>query len=190
MAATSQQKAFSTAILTLLMLNIVFWGAIKPTIDTILKTKQTIKTYKTTLKELQEKNERLTELSQQYENLRPTLKKFSYYFPYNSDYSFLVDNLHRVLNSYNFRLSSVKFSEKINKKIAAEMAKNYDYLLPTTFSCNIKGPSTTLSQFMRHWENTPFHPKIITLSYTPKNSLTLDYSIVFVVYKFKYNLNE
>ena len=191
MIRTSQEKAFSTAILTLIMLNIVFWGAIKPTIDTIVKTRKKLAVYKNTLSKLEEKNKKLTELSQEYEDLKPTLRRLDYYYPYNSDFSLIIDNLYRTALSFNFKLKDVAFSEKINRKVEEKMEKKYKYLLPVTFRINISGNRQNLQQFMDYWENMPFSPQFISLVYDPQDTGdNQSISLVFVAYKFKYKLVE
>lgn len=192
MLNTSHEKALSTMFLTLIMLNIAFWGAIKPTIDTIIKTQRKITVYQQTLSKLKAKNDKLTQLGQRYDDLKPVFNKLSYFYPYNSDYSFLIDNLYRTTQAFGFKLASVTFSEKINERVTKDMEVEYNYLLPVTFSFSIVGNKQNLQQFLAYWESMPFSPQFISIAYNPdETSLDSTVSLVFIAYKFKYKfINE
>ena len=186
---TSHGKALSTAVLTLFMLNIVFWAAIRPTISTIIETKRKLSAYSNTLQALVNKNKQLDVLNQKYDELKPVLQKMSYYFPYNSDYSFLIDNLARTTQAFDFALPNVSFSEQINKRVSKRMENQYEYLSPVTYSFNIVGNQQNLQAFMAYWESMPFAPQFISVSYTPDSTDSENtFSLVFVAYKFKYKL--
>ncbi len=186
-----QGKAISSTLLTLIMLNLVFWGAIKPTIFQAVELHQRQKEYQKIYSQLHQKNETLNSLIEQYSTLKKDLTILNYYYPHDGDFSLLIDNLYKIAHNYDFKLQNITFSEKITKQVKKSVAAEYFQLNPTTFTCQITGPINNLKDFLAQWEQTPFAPQIVSLSYnlTP-NKMNQTISVVFIVYKLNYNLAE
>ena len=183
-----QGKTISTGLLTLLMLNLVFWVAIKPTISQAIALHTQSQEYEEVYQQLHAKNETITKVYEQFQDMKPQLKTFNYYFPYDGDFSLVIANLHKIAQAYGFNLQQISFSERITKQIRKTVSGKLLLLQPTTFTCQLKGPLANLNSFITHWENTPFLPKVISITYGAQTQTRQSILIMFVVYRLKYNL--
>lgn len=183
-----QGKTISTTILTLIMLNLVFWGAVKPTISQAISLHTQSQNYENIYNKLHTKNETITKVYNQYQDIKPQLKSLNYYFPYDGDFSLLIANLHKIAQDYGFSLQQISFSERITKQLRKNLSNKLLQLQPTTFTCELKGPLANLNAFITHWENTPFMPKVVNITYGAQTHARQSIMIMFVVYRLKYNL--
>lgn len=182
---TSQQKAVSTGLLTLALVTALLWGSFRPTVATIIETSRKYDEKKSALTIIRKQNANLTNLVQQRADNEKILTGLDYYFPYDSDFSLFVTNLHEISGSYGLTMESVSFSENYIRQIERVDALNFENMTPLMFQVSLSGSTTRLAAFLSYIESTPFLPKVISVNYTP-NKATLEktsISVTLLVYK-------
>jgi len=185
---TSQQKAISTGLLTLILIAVLVIGSLRPTIITILETNQKYEEKQQLLTTLKHQNQRITQLVSQKQDAKNTLDAINHYFPYDGNYSLFIVNLNQIAKSYQLDMPNVSFSESINNQIKENSLFSYKGMTPTTFQVTLTGSKSNLVSFLSYLENSPFFPKIVGIQHSGLLSSSGTISLTFVVYKLENEL--
>lgn len=182
---TSQQKAISTGLLTLVLVTVLLWGSFRPTLLTILETNTKFQEKTDILNRLETQNTRLTELLSKQAELSKEINALDHYFPSNGDYSLFITNLNSIAEKNNLKLNSVSFSASYFRQVANNVNLQYPEMTPTTFQVAITGDPANLPVFLSFLEGTPFMPKILSIGYSPNrsNPLKTTMSVTLLLYK-------
>jgi|GEM_PF-2434907 len=185
----SQQKAFSTGILSLVLLNIIIWGSLRPTINTIIKTKTEYEKLQRDLITLKEQNVTLSRLISEREDLKESLKNIDSYFPNDENYSLFIDNIHRILSKFGYDLISISFTSDATSVKSIPTIENMD---PIIFDLTVKGQVGKVKEVTSYLENLPFVPQIISINYSVKkvdnskdNNVQISFRLLLYKYKIK-----
>lgn len=180
---TSQQRAFSTGILTAILVAVLAWGSLRPTIVTIFETNQKFNEKTTYLNALKKQNSSLTRLVSQKNDNKVALTRLNIYHPADGNYALFISNLDKIVQKYNFKLNNVSFSETATRQFTDLPAFQYESFTPVTFQMSIEGNAALLDQLCSYLENTPYLPKVTSINYAPTASGKTNVSLIIVLYK-------
>lgn len=185
---TSQQKALSTGVLTVVLIAVLVLGSLRPTLSTIFETNQKYEEKQQLLSTLKTQNQKLTQLVALKQDAKDTVDSINTYFPYDGDFSLFIVNLNQIANTYKLTMGNVSFSETLNNQIKENEAFVYKGMTPTTFQVTLSGDRTNLYSFLSYLESAPFFPKIISVQFGASTTQNTLISIAFVVYKLESQL--
>jgi len=182
---TNQQKAVSTGFLTFVLLVILLIGSFRPTVKTISEARRKVDNRERALRKLTEHNAALTSLKEQQLKLDTELSALNYYFPSDGDFSLFITNLNEMALENNLILEAISFSNSYNDRIENIASLQYEEMTPVTFQIALRGAPEDLSTFLAFAENTPFLPKVLSISYSPNRVLSQEtsLSVTLLVYK-------
>lgn len=182
---TSQQKAFSTGLLTLVLVTALLWGSFRPTILTIIETNKKYNEKKALLDRMETQNTRITTLVSQQNELADEMQALDAYYPNDGDYSLFVTNVNELARKHGFWLTAVSFSSNYYRQVESDKNLQYEGLNPTTFQLSLVGNYVNIHQFLTYLENLPFLPEILSLSYSPNanDPTKTTISVTILVYK-------
>jgi Tfp pilus assembly protein PilO len=181
---TPQKKTYTFLGVALLLVLVLLFGAIRPTLVTITQLRAQIKESKRVEARLQQKINTLNSLQKDYNRLEDDLQMLNYYFPKDSDYSLLMANLESIVKSYGFELSSVSV-ESVEEETNEQTGK-YAGMVPVEASIRIVGNQNDLIDLMEYLENLPVILEITSVSFAPgeaDNAAQIHFSVSFTMYR-------
>ncbi len=147
-----------------------------------------------------EYNRVYTELSRKYDQLEryrgalltndELLHKLNFVFPYDYNYSYLARYLqYLVEDKLDSKIISIGYNKNVNTKLVQKFRKSgITRVEPVTFYITIEGDLTSMLDFVRLLEQSPFMPQVLMINYELNNKKIDNketYTITFVVYKTK-----
>lgn len=163
----NQQKAVNTTLLTLILVAVLAWGSLRPTIQTITNTSKKYNEYSAALEKLKTFNTNLTQLISSQDENKDDLKKIDLYYPYDANYSLFIANLKEISTQHGFALNGVSFTAQGQRQLENTQKLKYSNLASTAFRLEIEGALNNLPEYLVHIERLPYSPKIIGVAYSP-----------------------
>lgn len=180
---TPQKKAYTFLGFTLILVLVLLFGAIRPTVVTITKLRSEIKQRENINMQLQDKLNVLQNLQKDYNRLKDDIDKLNYYFPEDSDYSLLMANIEQIVKSYGFELERIQIE---SSEEFEDTPDNYDEMNLVEGRLAVVGKQEDLADMLEHLEGLPVFMEIGRISFAPEESdgiEQLNISISFTTYK-------
>lgn len=184
--ATSQQKAFSVGIFTVILLAFLTWFSVRPTILAINKAIRTYQERQKVLTYLKQRNANLATLINNKRALNSQAKGLDITFPYDDNFSLLVVNLTEGIKANGFRLENISFSEESLAFLEDNELYQYKDLEPVVFKISMVGRPDKLKDLLEYFKKLPFGVKPISTTYALSKASTtgeVNISLRLVVFK-------
>jgi Tfp pilus assembly protein PilO len=181
---TPQKKTYTFLGVTLLLILVLLFGAIRPTLVTITQLRAQIKESKRVEARLQQKINTLNSFQKDYNRLEDDFQMLNYYFPKDSDYSLLMANLESIIKSYGFELSNLSV-ESVEEE-SHEQTGKYAGMVPVEASIRIVGNQNDLIDLMEYLEGLPIILEITSVRFAPgeaDNPAQINFSVSFTMYR-------
>jgi Tfp pilus assembly protein PilO len=163
---TPQKKTYTFLGATLILILVLLFGAIRPTLVTITKLRNEIKQREDINERLQSKINVIGDLQDDYSRLEEDLDMLEYYFPQNSDYSLFLANIEQIVKSFGYELERVSIQSHQGEDSAdAEIV--YQGMNKVNAAISVKGSEKDLPNLIENLEGLPFIPQITRISYSP-----------------------
>lgn len=105
-----KQQVYGFTVFTAVVILILTFGAIKPSIETIVRLRSEIKAKENTVDRLEEKINTINALAIQYQEFQDTAEDFSLIFPDNEDFSLYLANIESITEQSGLELRSISFA--------------------------------------------------------------------------------
>lgn len=190
-----KQQVYTFSVLTFIVIIVLAVGAVKPSLETIVRLRAEIEQKRTIQEQLETKLNTLNQLEIQYSEFEDTVKDLVLIYPANGDFSLFLANIEFLAEDGGFELVSIGFDPTTRSRRQSE---NLDALDPLEVQLSVYGKSTNLVSFMKRLESTPMYAEIENLSFSidEKNPDVEErtYSIQMLIYGIQdtefYNFRE
>lgn len=174
-----QNKTYSFAIFTIIVVAILVAGAIRPTVQKILQINKEIAQKRIVNEQLANKTNALATLTNQYQSRVADFNTLAMLYPSQGNYSLLMSNIEEISQSNGYTLTGINFgsTEKINL--------GTNVLKPWSIRLSIKGSKANFVKYLQQLEEMPNFPRIMRVSFsntTDKKGLTA-YSVELLIYR-------
>lgn len=162
MLSTPRKKAYTFLGVTLIVVLVFTFGAIRPTVSTISRLYGEIKERQELGDKLQNKINTLSTLQKEYQEKEEDLEFLDVFFPENSDYSLLMASLEKISGQYGFEMSGLGITvmeKEVDKSGVTDM-ESVEVVIVAT------GSRSSIVPFVEHLENLPVVPDIESVSAT------------------------
>ncbi len=181
------RKTYSFAGVTLIVVAIFLFGAIRPTLVTISRLRTEIKERESIDQILQYKLNTLQALSVDYTEREDNLSFIDDLYPSNSDFSILMANLERITSKYEFTLQSLQIGNEDDANAEQEALADPNALSQVQARMIVEGSRNRLVELVDHIENLPEVPDVERVTFSPSDnedlSSAVHATIEFYVYK-------
>lgn len=176
-----KKQVYSFSLLTIVIVVALGVGAVKPSIETIMRLNGEIKEKKVTLETLDTKINTLNSLSLQYSDFEETAQDLKLVFPTNGDFSLFLANIENICRTYGFQLNTIGFGRS---RFKAEVL-NLQNLKPVDVTLTVLGDKNDMIQLLQAFEEMPMYPIVRSVNFSNETSnegLT-NISISLVIYE-------
>ncbi len=135
-------------VFTLIVLTILIFAALTPTITTIVKVRSEIAQKKTLNKALEDKIQQMDLLDSQYIANQRTFEDIQLIFPAGENYSLLLADINRSVLNNGFTLNSITFAD-------ANSQKRFSVLSPSSVTLQISGDSARIFRLLDELQDYP-----------------------------------
>ncbi len=174
-----KQQVYGFGLITAIVIIVLSVGALKPSIETIVKLRSEIEQKEMILDKLETKIQVINSLNLQYEEFQDTAKDLGLIFPANGDFSLFLANIESITEKSGFKLESVSFTKKKTGSLAFQL------LSPKRVQLGVMGKKQNLIPFLKTLEELPFYPEINTVSFSEEvdDDGNTDFSIALTIYE-------
>jgi Tfp pilus assembly protein PilO len=158
-----QKKTYTFLGVTLILIAGLIFGAIRPTLKTIVSLRKEIKQRQQIDTQLQQKIDTLNALQRDYKRLEDDLDMLNYYYPEDSDYSLLMANMEYIVKSFGYELNSIH----IESADDAEAETGQYSMVPVGAGISITGSPADLVDLLEYMEGLPVVMYINRITYSP-----------------------
>lgn len=155
-----KQQVYGLTIFSVIVILVLSIGAIKPSIETIVRLRSEIEAKETTLERLEEKINTINSLAIQYQEFEEIAQDFSLIFPDNQDFSLFLANIESLTQESGLDLRSISFARR-----STRVAK-FDLLSGVSVNLSVIGKRQNLIPYLKALESLPMYPEIQTVSFS------------------------
>ncbi len=176
-----KQQVYGFGLVTVIVFAVLIIGAVKPSIETMVRVLSEIKKKEMVLGMLEEKINTINSLAIQYAEFEETADDLPLIFPDNGDFSLFLANIESITQESGFELSSVSFTSKAIK------INRYNLLSPMSVQISTVGKRQNLIPYLKNLENLPMYPEINSVSFSTEvdEDGNTRFSVSMLIYKVK-----
>lgn len=175
----NKNKTYTFGIITVVVVLVLLFGAIQPTLLTISKITTEVTKKKTLNTQLDAKINSITKLGNDYEYLREKIDYLPLLFPTQGNFSLFLSNIDVITKESGFNLVSISFSAN------EDYSSSTTTLVPWGAKITVSGSRANLIQLMEKIEAMPMSPVINNVSFSrnKSNSQNTSISLNIIIYR-------
>jgi Tfp pilus assembly protein PilO len=174
-----QNKTYSFAIFTIVVVIVLLVGAIRPTLLTITRISRDIREKKHINEQLELKLNSLGQLSSQYATIEFQAQYLPQIFPTQSNFSLFMANVEQIAKDNGYVLNSISFGsiEEVDMKL--------NVLKPWSARLAVTGNKSNIVRLLSAFEEMPMYPIVnkVSFSNNDKNNGQTVYSIELIIFR-------
>lgn len=181
------QKSYTFAGVTIVVILVFLFGAIRPTFVTISRLRTEIAERQIIDNALQAKITALQSLNVEFSRNEESLDLLNALYPENSDFSLLMANLERISSTYGQTLENLEIAVEETQVVPGQ---DIDTVAPSITRVQVRmvvmGNRSRVTDLIDHIENLPHIPDVVRVSFVPGggDSMTdVRTTIEFYVYR-------
>lgn len=173
-----KQQVYGFTVFTAVVILILTFGAIKPSIETIVRLRSEIKAKENTVDRLEEKINTINALAIQYQEFQDTAEDFSLIFPDNEDFSLYLANIESITEQSGLELRSISFARRSARET------RFKLLTPVTVNLSVMGKRQNLIPYLQTLEGLPMYPEVKSVSFNLEvdDEGNNNFSVMMVIY--------
>ncbi|MBI2357275.1 hypothetical protein HYV12_04460 [Candidatus Dojkabacteria bacterium] len=174
-----QNKTYSFAIFTIIVVIILLIGAIRPTLLTITKINKDIKDKKYINEQLDLKLDNLGTLSNLYSNISFDAKALPLLFPTHGNFSLFMSNVEDISKANGYTLSHITFGGD------SEFDMNLTTLKPWSVRLTVVGNRSNIVKLLKAYESMPMYPVVNKLNFgeADRETRLTQYSVELLIFR-------
>ena len=175
----NKNKTYTFGIITVVVVLVLLFGAIQPTILTISKITTEVSKKKTLNQQLDAKINAITKLGNDYEYIREDIDYLPLLFPTQGNFSLFLSNIDVITKESGFNLVSISFSAD------DKFSSGTTTLVPWGAKITVSGSRANLIQLMEKIEAMPMAPVINNVSFSrnKSNAQSTNISLNIIIYR-------
>lgn len=174
-----QNKTYSFAIFTIVVVIVLLVGAVRPTLLTITKINKDIREKKHIDQQLEVKLNNMGRLSSEYSTLQADIEVLPLIFPVQSNFSLFMSNVEEVSKNNGYTLTGISFGS------GQEIPLKLNVLKPWSARLTLTGNRANLIRLLSDYEEMPMFPIVnkVSFSNNDKNEGKTQYSVELLLFK-------
>ncbi|HRI05607.1 MAG TPA: hypothetical protein PLV59_01545 [Candidatus Dojkabacteria bacterium] len=174
-----QNKTYSFAVFTVIVVIVLLVGAIRPTLLTITKINKDIEEKTLINEQLDSKLDNLARLNSQYSERNEDIEVLPLMFPTQGNFSLFMSNIETIAKSNGYTLNSITFGSP------NDLDYKYTVLKPWIARITVTGNRSNIVKLLSAYESMPMYPIVNKLSFARNASAggLAQFSVDLVIFR-------